>query len=243
MDMENVIKLLSNLILAILFILNVIIYVFVLGRILPKICLKVVSKTGFEGDRGLNKYVFKGGRGIVYSANPSYRNYVDKYLLYEKDGIKSIKCNVLNGVKTITYQIYMFDSNSKIIDTIVVSEKLISPCYTSNIRLNENTAYVKLAIRKVNGKKLDKEKFTKVKKSRILLFDLLSIVGAVIESYVINTALFKIMSIFHITTDYPLRISYFAILVSGVIVAFIYTRIILSHYKKKGVKLLRWILT
>ena len=107
------------------------------------------------------------------------------------------------------------------------------------VRLNENTAYVKLVIRKVNGKKLDKEKFTKVKKSRILLFDLLSIVGTVIESYVINTALFKGMNIFGITTDYPLRISYFAILVSGVIVAFIYTRIILSHYKKKGVKLLR----
>lgn len=236
---QNIIHALDLSVKGVIFILNLILYVFLMGRIIPKFFLKVSNAENLVGDRGLRRYVFKGGRGIVYATIPSYHKYVDKYILYEKDGGKYVKCNVKKGVFALKYEIYTFDADSKLIDSITVDEKLISPCQTSNVKVNENTAYVRLVIRKLNNYQYDTEKTTKIKRSKIILFVITSLIVTVFESFVIRYAVYEVIKRLgsRVNLLANLRFSDLAVVICGLIVALIYTTITLSYYKKKGVKL------
>lgn len=236
---QNIINSMSLVVKGIIFILNLIIYVFFMGRIIPKFFLKVSNAENLVGDRGLRRYVFKGGRGIVYATIPSYHKVIDKYVLYEKSGGKYVKCNVLKNVSSLKYQIHMFNAESKLIDLLEVEEKLISPCQTSNIKVHPNTAYIRLVIKKVNGKAFDDVKITKLKKSSIVLFSLASLVVTVFEAFILRYAVFEIIKRLNgkVNLLATLRMSNLAVIICGVIIAVIYVLITLSYFKKKGVKL------
>jgi hypothetical protein len=129
-------------------------YTFVVGTVLPKRFLKIVYLPGGPTDRGLRKYVFPEGRGIVYEPNPSVRKYVTLYILFVKDGVKYIRCKLDGAVGFLSYKVVAFDNQNNMLDVISVSDTALSDGTSRSVMLPKDTSYVAYVLCSVNGKRI-----------------------------------------------------------------------------------------
>ena len=60
---------------------SVSVYIFLVSRVLPDLLLKPLYDDSKEGDRGLRRYAFEGGRAILYEPSAPYRKYLKQYIL------------------------------------------------------------------------------------------------------------------------------------------------------------------
>ena len=131
--------------------LLLILYVTLLADIFPRLFLRIRYAVKDNLGRGLKKYVFPGGRGVLYEPHPSVRKYLNKYLLFVKDGYKYLKCCFDSGVTEISYKVVMLDNKDKAIEAISVTEDVKYIKSTANIRLHADTSYVAIVVSRVNG--------------------------------------------------------------------------------------------
>ena len=68
------------------FFLLAVAYVVLLSDVFPKCFLKTRYAYSSSMGRGLKKFVFPNGRGVLYEPHPHIRKYVNKYLLFATDG-------------------------------------------------------------------------------------------------------------------------------------------------------------
>ena len=68
------------------------VYVFLVSRVLPDLLLKPLYDDSKDGDRGLRRYTFEGGRAILYEPSALYRKYLNQYILSANGNEKYIKC-------------------------------------------------------------------------------------------------------------------------------------------------------
>ena len=151
--MEQIINLIF---LLFLLVLGIIFYFVLMVTVLPKL-LKIESSVRTSSDRGLKKYIYPEGRGIVYEPHPSIRKYVNRYLLYTKDGYKYLKCKVDVSVDRLSYSVVMFDRHNRVLDVIEVSEKNISSEETQSIILHGDTSYIAFILDSVNEEWFDRD--------------------------------------------------------------------------------------
>lgn len=152
---------------AVLVLIFISLYTYVVGSWLPKYLLKIKYIPGTTTDRGLRKYRFPEGRGVVYEPNPSIRKYVSLYMLFVKDGAKYIKCKLADNVGFFKYAAVVFDNQDKVIDVIKVNDTS-SNGMSKSVMLPTGASYVSFVLYSVNGKNiLGKEPFEyDVKKKR-----------------------------------------------------------------------------
>ena len=152
---------------AVLFIIGMYAYVFVLGTVLPKFLLVLEYKGELDG-RGLRKYTFPNGRAITYETHPSIRRFIPAYLLICKDGFKYVKIKTVSAVYFVNYDVVAFDNQGKVLDIINVKEHISSLSNARSVILPAATSYVNLVLYRVNGRKFVKTppySFNTVKKN------------------------------------------------------------------------------
>ena len=157
---------------AVLFLVFVSIYVFAVGTLLPRIFLKIKYTPGAPTDRGLRKYVFPEGRGIVYEPHPSIRRFVKLYILFVKDGAKYVRCKLADSVSFFGYAAVVFDNQNRVIDVVKVNDTVFADGTSRSVRLPKETSYIGFVLYSVNGKRLlGKEPFEydAVKKKRFYI--------------------------------------------------------------------------
>lgn len=153
-------------------IFSVILYVFLAGAVFPPIFLKPRYRYSAEGDRGIRRYAFEGGRAIVYEPSAPYRHILKQYILSANGREKYIKCKFIQSVYYVIYDVIAFDSGDRVIDTVRVEEdmEIGQQGISKASLLPGETAYVKVVIRAVNDAPLDSEKLFHVPASAALGF-------------------------------------------------------------------------
>ena len=126
------------------------IYVLLVSRILPRRLLSP-QRVGILCDRGVKKCVFPEGRSVTYEPKLSVRKYVSQYVLFSHDGGKYIKCKIHEKVKSLVYELVIYDRKDEVINTLEITEKMDMSGYTANVMLPPETSYVHLEVRQVNG--------------------------------------------------------------------------------------------
>ncbi len=140
-----------------MFFTSFVIYVLVVGRLLPQIFIRP-SKRGVKAiDRGLKKYVYDDGRAIVYEPAAETKRYVDQYIVSSNNGEKFLKCKVDPRVYSLEYDVIAFNSRDRIIDVLAVTDLIVGKReLTSAVSLPMDTAYVSVLAKRVNGIKVSK---------------------------------------------------------------------------------------
>ncbi len=155
--MENIV---NSVCLSVLVILEIAVYLSIIGSLAPKLFLKIRYTVKESSDRGLKKYIFPSGRGVVYEPHPSIRKYIHRYALFTNDGYKYIKCRLDSGVRRLNYTVVMFNNRNKIVDVIDISETKPRGCETDAIEIHQDTSYVSLILNSVNGDKVRHKELT-----------------------------------------------------------------------------------
>ena len=140
---------------------SITVYIFLAVTVFPSVFLKPRYRYSAEGDRGIRRYIFEGGRAIVYEPCAAYRKYLKSYILSANGREKYIKCKFSESVRYVIYDVIAFDSADRVLDTVRVKED-VAPNgrgISKASLLHPQTAYAKVAVRAVNqtpvaGKKL-----------------------------------------------------------------------------------------
>ena len=135
-------------------------YVFLVSSVLPDLLLKPLYNDSKEGDRGIRRYTFEGGRAIVYEPSAPYRKYLKQYILSVNGNERYIKCKFAEQVNAVRYEVIAFDKNDCLLDTVRIEEHIFEDKenISNAAMLPMQTAYVKVLLRSVNGVILENEK-------------------------------------------------------------------------------------
>lgn len=138
----------------IIFTASIMLFIALVSRVLPRLLLKPVYRAEKVSDRGLKKYVFEGGRAIVYRPSEQNSKYVKQYVLSSHGGEKYIKCLADESVRSIEFDVAVFDSSDRMTDVITVRGKIDEDCVSEGVLLPYDTAYVQVMVRTVNAKRV-----------------------------------------------------------------------------------------
>lgn len=136
--------------LLILTLISIGVYGTLISSILPKYIIKVRCSVKKSNDRGLKKYTFPSGRGVVYEPHPSIRKYVKRYLLFTHNGYKYFKGLFDFSVKELNYSVVMFNNKNKVVDVINVGEKIYDNLDTKSVPIHQDTSYISFILNSVN---------------------------------------------------------------------------------------------
>ena len=178
----------SYIVKAILIISSCFLYVFFVSKILPALFLKPKRKKEEPRDRGIKRYVFDQGRGIVYTPEPHTQKYITQYILSENNGEKFLKCKFDNRVVTANYAVTVFNSSNKVIDVIKVYDTPDRKKTARAVPLPLSASYVNISVEKINHQKTTTEKKESVSFSSYIFYIILSTAATVAISLIINAA-------------------------------------------------------
>ena len=170
----------------IVLVVSVIIYIALMTMVLPKGILKVVYKVNEPTDRGSKKCLFEGKNCIVYNSSKENRQYIKQYILLQEEGYKSLKCKLAPLVDYLDYDVVLFDRYNKVFGVINVKEDILGFELTRSTRLPDETAYVRIVIRKVNKLTLTKKPLVKIKGGSIFGFGLVATLMTAIEAFIVR---------------------------------------------------------
>jgi hypothetical protein len=126
-----------------------------IGSIVPKYIIKVRCSVKKSNDRGIKKYTFPSGRGVVYEPHPSFRKYVKRYVLFTHNGYKYFKGLFDINVMKLNYSIVMFNNKNEVIDVISVNERIHDNLATKSVPIHQDTSYVSFILNSVNDVTFD----------------------------------------------------------------------------------------
>lgn len=149
--MEQIISIVSS---ALIVIAASVLYVFLITNVLPYFLLSPRYSKQETKDRGIKKCVFPEGRGVVYEPAVKYRRYIKKYLLFEYKGNKFIKCKLADGVRSIKYDVAVYDVRNRIIKYLELAELVLRTSDTKNVMLPKDASYAMVIVRNANGHEL-----------------------------------------------------------------------------------------
>ena len=170
------------------------IYVFFISTVFPAVFLKPKYNGASEGDRGLKKYLFEGGRSIVYEPSVGVKKYIKQYILTALGTERYIQCKFDPHIYSSRYEVFAFDSDDRMIDGILVEEPSLDEKrgISDPIILPMNTAYARVSVRTVNDVKIEREPLLDIPSSNTMLFTLFTVLFTVAEAFVMKAVFMDI---------------------------------------------------
>ena len=218
---------------SILFVLSMILYVFATACLLPKIFIRPHYKSDNVCDRGVKKYLFEGGRAIVYEPSQSIRHYVNQYILSDCNGKRYLQCKFDESIKKITYRVLTFNADDKSLGAFEVSESGVKDRTTPNVSLPYDTAYVSIEVKSVNGKNVPGESDIKYSILKIGAFVLLTTIITLIETWIAKNFLSLIFRLFFNYTTNASSGAINSMFIPTVIGLVLSALVFLMHYSKE----------
>lgn len=167
-------------------IVSVILFVSLMTLVLPKYMLKVSFKIGEACDRGVKKCIYRGKHCMVYDSAKENKPMIKQYLLLQEDGYKTLTCRVTPHVEYLDYDVVLYNRYNKVFKVINVKEDIVGVETTRATRLPNETAYVRIVVRRVNRTPMRKKPIVKIKRKSIFLFSLVAIILTAIEAFVVR---------------------------------------------------------
>lgn len=170
---------------------SIVLYVLLVAQILPRLLLTPRFDASLAGDRGIRRFVFEGGRAIVYEPSAMYRKYVSQYILSAVGERKYIRCRFARAVRSARYDVVVFDAFDRAIGTVRIEEPLSDG--NGNLSraalLPDGTAYAKLIVRAVNDTLVASETAFVLSARRKALFISCVTLGLVAEAMLLRWVL------------------------------------------------------
>lgn len=180
---------------AILLLLSLIAYVFLIAFFCPKLILKPSYSILDIKDRGIKKYVFPTGRAISYQPGLNVRPYINSYVLSCHEGEKILQCKLSPEIASIQYDVVVFDANDAVMTVLQVSQtERRAIGITRAVILPADTAYVHLVLRKVNNAVISQEATACYTWTRVFCYFLASIVMTAAELIFLKWCLIRILT-------------------------------------------------
>ena len=204
------------------------IYVFLVARLLPHFLFTSERKKIPLSDRGLKKYVFPDGRGVVYEPAVKYRGFLKKYLLFEYKGKKYIKCHLSDDVDSLRYEAALYDNQDRLIKVIEIAENITKRCETKSTPIPKEASYACVVLKKVN----ETEVFDSLKRfsiKKIAIFAAITTAMTVIYGALIRKLLLFIIAYSGGDVSISARFN----VVSSIIVGVILVLLCIVIYKKR----------
>ena len=165
---------------------SIVVYIILITMVLPKGILKVVYKIKEPTDRGSKKCLFNERNCIVYNSGKENKRYIKQYIILQEDGYKSLKCKLAPLVDYLDYDVVLFNRYNKPFGIINVKEDILGFELTRSTMLPDETAYVRIVIRKVNKQTLNKKPLVKLKGSSIFGFGLVVTLLTALEGFIVR---------------------------------------------------------
>lgn len=175
---------------------SIAIYFGIVSKVLPQICVRWKKPSGRLGDRGIRKYRFPEGRGIVYEPELRIRKYIKQYTLLSYDGNKFIKCMLEPKVRLIKYDVIVYGPADELLDVISVTERVTVEGYSKAVQLPEDTSYVNVVLRAADDMYRNTEVVIKYSGVSVALLAGFVAVMTVVETYAIRILVNKIIGLF-----------------------------------------------
>jgi len=219
----------------VLMIIELIIYLILVGTVLPKWFMKVRCSVTESRDRGMKKYIFPEGRGVAYEPHPSVRKYIHRYVLFVSEGYKYIKCRLDDGITHLNYTVVMFNNRNKVIDVIDVSERRPRNAETGAVQIHQDTSYVALIPNTVNGERLHAKKIMYRRVSDICLYAaFISVLSFIEMNFIAIAALVASKWLFNFAL--VINLSFLDLVLPSVIIGGIAVASLWLHDRIKGVR-------
>ena len=230
-NMEEVVKSIFS---VTVYLVIILIYVFLIAKIIPKYCLKISGDSNYTLGRGLKKFVYPDGRAVVYEPHPSIRKYIEKYALFTLDGYKYVQFSMSQAVKNYTLKITMFDNQNRVIDTLEVSEYTVASRTPCPVKLHADTSYVAISLLDINRLPVAKSNGEQIQISGGLFYILYAFLATFLEILYTFTTF---NSLFEIDNSDVFTASIFMFIVaSALIIGVVCFMITVLSRMEKGVK-------
>ena len=215
----------SYIVKAILILTFCVLYVFLISKVFPSLFLKTKETHIIPTDRGIKKYIFDNGRAIVYVPETNTQKYITQYILSENNGERFLKCKFDNRVVTTSYEVTVFNSSDKIIDTICVYDTPDHGEISRAVPLPLSAAYVNISITEINHKKVTTRKKVSVSLLSYILYFALNFAVCAALSLLINASVIHIADLCLGFTEKVGNIGTGFQILSALIISLIYTAI------------------
>ena len=135
----------------ILFIATCILFAVAQFVFLPKI-ISVLRYRAAE-PRGRGRKIVKevDGESILYDAAPEISHVIPQYILSERGGEKRLICKLNGKVRTVDYDVALFDKEGKIFKVLNVREEVERAGYACEVALPAETEYVSIYLNAADG--------------------------------------------------------------------------------------------
>lgn len=177
---------------------SIAIYFGIVSKILPELCVRWKKPSKKLGDRGIKKYRFPEGRGIVYEPELKVRKYIKQYTLLSYEGDKFLKCMLEPKIRLIKYDVIVYGPDDELLDIIAVTERVSIEGYSKAVLLPEDTSYVNIVLRAVDDMYRNSQKIITYSPISVALLSVFVAVATVFETYVIGIMINNILSILNI---------------------------------------------
>lgn len=165
---------------------SVILFVTLLTFVLPKWILKISYKVDGACDRGVKKCLFKGKHCMVYDSSKENKPIIKQYLLLQEDGYKALKCKVTPNVRYVDYDVVLYNRYNKPFKVVNVKEDIVGMEMTRTTRLDDETAYVRIIIKRVNRTDMKKKPVVRIRGARIFLFTVTAMALTAVEAFTLR---------------------------------------------------------
>lgn len=170
----------------IVLVLSVVLFIALMTLVLPKHMLRVVYKVNKATDRGVKRCLYKGKRCIVYDSSRENKAVIRQYSILQEDGYKTLRCKLTQDIEYLDCDIVLFNRYNKVFKIVNVKEDIIGMSMTRATRLPDETAYIRIIIRRVNRTVIKRKPPVKVTGLSIFLFSLVAIVLTALETFVVR---------------------------------------------------------
>ena len=145
---------------------SIVLYILAVGEWLPSLLIARRHTSGELKDRGLKKYTFPEGRGVVYQPAQQSRKYMKKYMLFCFEGKKYIRCMFDSEVRTAFFELLIYDNQNNLIKSEDIFVNVGKSSYTEAIAIPEQASHASVTVLQINGKNIavspaDKQWFKK----------------------------------------------------------------------------------
>ena len=166
--------------------LSVILFIALMTLVLPKYMLKVAYKVNKPTDRGVKRCLFEGKHCIVYDSSRENKAVIKQYSILQEDGYKTLRCKLTQDVEYLDCDIVLFNRYNKVFKVVNVKEDILGMAMTRATRLPDETAYVRIIIRRVNRTVIKRKPPVKVTGFSIFMFSLVTVALTALETFVVR---------------------------------------------------------
>ena len=153
----------------ILFVISIAVFFILSYFLLPKLFLSP-SYGNKLIDVGLKKVDEKHGISIVYRVENQAKEYVDQYILSNRNGKNILMCRFTKEIKNIDYDVIVYNHRNNIVAVLNVYEDVNGNDYSKHVELPIETSHVCLLLNSVNNKNLNKLELRYVSKSKTVIY-------------------------------------------------------------------------